>query len=378
MVYIAPAPLSRWTERILMLPIFSSRFRLGAFFFGIVVVAAGVYWLTWLFRPDSFVVQQEVNLYPIGTIDSLLSENQFKAVSLEAAGLSELSTQANGIIGTVKELKDRQQHLQNEVARLEAESKRLSEMLEENRTKRIDEYRTQQLAPLEAEKVRLEAQIAELENQTPASSGAYDPQRAAVADLRVELSRHNLRIAERRLEVATRIVDEFGEFAKPEDFEAWKAVNDQVGATLNEIIDTHARYAKLRGEAYELVAKWRDQRTGRLGLIDFLYFSLGVSTTTTFGDIIPNHWITRLIVSVQLLASIIIVGLFVNSLSSGQRSNNQPRPPSMSVESKASPVPAEQNVQGTRLPATIPSDKHEAATTSDTVIEDQRGAPDVM
>jgi hypothetical protein len=59
----------------------------------------------------------------------------------------------------------------------------------------------------------------------------------------------------------------------------------------------------------------RSERIDRVGFLDFVYFSIGVATGTTFGDIVPNHVFTRSIVAVQLLTSIIIVGFFVNSLS---------------------------------------------------------------
>jgi len=79
-----------------------SRQTLALAFLIVVVVFGIAYLLAWELRPDYFVIQQEVNLYPIGSIDSLLNRDQFNAISLEAGGLTELSTQANEIVKTEK------------------------------------------------------------------------------------------------------------------------------------------------------------------------------------------------------------------------------------------------------------------------------------
>jgi hypothetical protein len=90
------------------------------------------------------------------------------------------------------------------------------------------------------------------------------------------------------------------------------------------LIEAGRERTELRQSAFDLMADIRGKRVGRVGFVDFLYFSIGVSTTTTFGDIIPNHTVTRFVVTLQLLASIIIVGLFVNSLSAEIATTWQP------------------------------------------------------
>lgn len=299
---------SRWRQLIV------SRIVLG-FSFCIVVFVFGVaYLLAWEFRPDYFVIQQELNLYPIGSIDALLNSGQFNSISLEAGGLAELSTHANQLVKSAKELNDRERALRLEIENLEAELKRLSARLEENRQKRIEQYKYQELHSLEGERDQLQTRIADLEKQIPKDGTVYNPLRLVIAEMRVDLSRLDLRLSQRRLEVANRIVEDFGAFAEPADFEAFKTVYDRIGVALKEVIDISSRQGQLRMEAYELAARWREQRASRLRLIDFMYFSIGVSTTTTFGDIIPNHSVTRFIVTVQLLISIVIVGLFINAL----------------------------------------------------------------
>jgi uncharacterized coiled-coil protein SlyX len=291
------------------------RLLLGIAFCSTVLVSSVIYWLTWQFRPDYYVVQGEVNLYPIGNVDSLLWEGQYRAAPLEARELSELSTESNRLVKAAKDLREREFNLRNEITRLEAELKNLSRRLEDNRSKRIEQFRHQQLDVLQDDRDQLESKIVELEKGSPNEEGVYHPLRTVVAEMRLDLSRRDLNLATKRLEVAKKIVDDFGEFAEPADWQQFKAVYDQIGINQKEIGEIYSADAKLRLEAYDLVVKWRQQRSSRLSFADFIYFSIGVSTTTTFGDIIPNHSVTRSIVTGQLLVSIIIVGLFVNSLS---------------------------------------------------------------
>ena len=62
--------------------------------------------------------------------------------------------------------------------------------------------------------------------------------------------------------------------------------------------------------------KYREETLPRLGYWDFLYFSVGAATTATFGDIAPNHTLVRMLTCVQVVLSIVLVGLMINELAS--------------------------------------------------------------
>ena len=57
---------------------------------------------------------------------------------------------------------------------------------------------------------------------------------------------------------------------------------------------------------------------GLAGFVDAIYLSVVTATTLGFGDIIPIGWVAKLLVSVQVLSSVLLVGLFLNSLSFAQ------------------------------------------------------------
>ena len=69
-----------------------------------------------------------------------------------------------------------------------------------------------------------------------------------------------------------------------------------------------------RSAAIDNVGRYYKQYMARLNIIDFIYFSVGISTTTTFGDMVASDRLIRAFVSLQLLLCIFIVGGFLNSV----------------------------------------------------------------
>lgn len=298
---------------------------IAACFAAMVVANALLYWAIWNRHPDYFVVQQELNLYPFDSVESLLWSGEIRVLPAQFSGLGELSEEASDLLTSADQLRAAQAKLKENVEDLERKIATASRELERNRSEQIEEYKRKEMGPFEQRRRELVGQITETEKRVLLDPSAYDPLRVAVADLRVQLAQHDYQMSQKYLDLATRILDQYGRFAKVEDIDQWRRLDQQADdarAALQQIYD---KSFSLRQRAAELLAQWRGARVARLGMWDFLYFSLGVSTTTTFGDIVPNHRFVRSVVSVQLMMSIILMGLFVNSLSAdltARRSTN--------------------------------------------------------
>lgn len=61
-----------------------------------------------------------------------------------------------------------------------------------------------------------------------------------------------------------------------------------------------------------------DKFTGVSGFGDATYFSVVTATTLGFGDISPTNFVAKWLVSGQVISSVLLVGLFLNSLSFAQ------------------------------------------------------------
>ena len=179
-----------------------------AMFLGTTVLSALVYWIMWLAKPDYFVVQAEVNLYPIATVDSLLWNDASGAPITQPPGLGDLTKDANKLIAEANVLGGRHEILRATIADLERRSKALSSVMETNRAKSIDEYRSEELKPLDTERVKRATEITEIEKHLPADERVYHPLRSVVAEMRLELARLDLRVAQREYEISNRIVSD--------------------------------------------------------------------------------------------------------------------------------------------------------------------------
>jgi hypothetical protein len=83
-------------------------------------------------------------------------------------------------------------------------------------------------------------------------------------------------------------------------------------------------------KSFETIQELEAQRLQKVTFQDFIYFSAGIATTVTFGDIIPNNRQVRGIVTFQLFVSVLFISI-IGSLFSDPFSNNpSPLPPESS------------------------------------------------
>jgi hypothetical protein len=291
-----------------------TRRALAITYLAIVTGAAFMYWLIWMRHPDYYVVQQEINLYPLQTIETLVRTETLPAVVPSFIGLGDLSQKATNLINVAQHLRAEKAQVSEDVKRLEREVSAASQILEENRRKRIDEYYNREVGPLLEKRAQLVRKIDELEKNTSTDPGSYRNAGISIAELRVQLAKLDYETSSKQLDVAERTLREYGQFAKAEDMGNWRQMEQQAEGAREALRILDNKWREHRMDAEKALGEWYSARIPKLTAIDFVYFSLGVSTTTTFGDIIPNHSIVRAIVVAQLLASLVIVGLFINSL----------------------------------------------------------------
>lgn len=308
-----------------------TRRSLAITYFAIVTVAAFIYGLIWMRHPDYYVVQQEINLYPLRTIETLVRTETLPAVVPSFIGLSDLSQKATNLINAAQRLRAERDQVAEDIQRLEREVAAASQILEENRRKRIDEYYHREVGPLLEKRAQLVHKIDELEKNASTDPGSYRNARISIAELRVQLAQLDYQISLKQLDVAERTLHEYGQFAKAEDMDNWRQMEQQAEGARETLRILNNKWLDQRRDAEIALGEWYSARIAKLTALDFVFFSLGVSTTTTFGDIIPNHSVVRAIVVAQLLSSLVIVGLFINSLWHDYRMRGRSQPPNQAL-----------------------------------------------
>ena len=64
----------------------------------------------------------------------------------------------------------------------------------------------------------------------------------------------------------------------------------------------------------DLVKSFHNNRMESVGFWDFLYYSICVSTSVSFGDIAPNDGLTRFLAVLEILLCVLLLGVFLNKL----------------------------------------------------------------
>ncbi|MGY5582783.1 ion channel [Vibrio cincinnatiensis] len=135
------------------------------------------------------------------------------------------------------------------------------------------------------------------------------------------------------------LIYSFGPQIKYDDFElGYTPVGDSIirGHSLKMILEIKRKHLNVANQIMELnnemreklislvgsemyniefnVIRQRDLITNRLSFFDFLFYSVGISTTTTFGDITPNSSGVRILISMQLISCMFIISGLISSV----------------------------------------------------------------
>lgn len=295
----------------------------------LVIAFSLIYWCAWQSQSDSFIVNREFNLNPIEELRSRLSISQAQALSgpttqsaiVKSIGLDEMMMAIDEVDSIAKDLNEVIASLKLKQQALELDRERVGSLHSASMSKNMENYRARELAAVKAE-VRRNADIVEgmqkAYGDTPPSH-----QGIMLAEARVELADARLREATKAAEVGSYVLENIGTFADAGTSDALEKIDENLQKIALERNRLALDLGALQEKANQIAASWRKNRTDRLSWIDFIYFSVGVSSSTTFGDIIPNNRFVRIMALIQLLASIFMLGYLV-SLASPALAKQEP------------------------------------------------------
>lgn len=297
----------------------SRRFAVAAAVWTLSVLAYSVgYWVLWYSRPDSFIMNKEFNLTPIQDLHTKLWDAERPATwSPSPTAKAPTATELDSLMGTVAELdrtaveaEEALAPLRLEQAALEMESKRAFQRHSDLMWSNVEKYKTSAWAPEQKEVQRQTALVAALEQQFGIDPPSH--QAIVLAEARVVLAHARYREAVKMAEVGEYVLRNLVSFSDSAATSEAGRVDEQLRTNATRQNELSARLSNIRKRAHDNLDSWYSARRDRLLWIDFLYFSVGVSTTTTFGDIIPNSRKARIFVLSQLVLSVFLVGYLVS------------------------------------------------------------------
>lgn len=269
----------------------------------IILTFSVIYYIAWLVDPDSFIKNSALNSTPVhNAINMAFAYNDVAYEDPDNISSEEFHEQT---LKAKKEF-DRITHqsieleksLSQQEGNLKVISGNLSNAWGKNVQKHVQKMSREYLKELTIRKDEYET-ILSAKNQ------------ANESQINIMLSKKNVEIAEVKLKIATAESDALeyalshtSEFNEPAIVSILNKANKEVDDTRTKLVTNRKRMDEIRSNVQNLLNK-RQQED--LNFLDFTFYSIGISTTTTFGDLVANSRIIRMIVCIQLLLSILVL-----------------------------------------------------------------------
>jgi len=294
----------------------------GIRYFLLVISFSVLYKLSFVINPDSFILNNQLNLTPIQDLHEYLwndKKSEDKAFPLR--GLDKLQLDLGKLIlkldlleKETNTIKKERELLENNInSFFEVNSKAMWENARkyEKKQKELEVYKTEKEL---AEEIKLLESLAK-ENAWNISYGVI------IANKRVELANVRVITAKKDYETSSYILKNIGSFSDSKIINRIRDLENNLEEikALQEMSDS--KVGEIRNTMYTYLREWTKERADALSFTDFFYYSIGISTTTTFGDITANSSLIRAFVSLQLFLSVFIMGGFVNSVIHEKNSN---------------------------------------------------------
>lgn len=269
----------------------------------IIVFFATVYYVTWLAYPDSFIKNNALNSTPIhNAINLAFSYNGENYDDYEVISNEDFSKE------TLKQKKefDRiiSQNIKLESILSQQESKlklinvNLSKAWAKNTQAYVDEASQKNHKELNVKEGELEA-ILSLNNKIQESQ-----LNIMLADKKIEISKVKLRIATLERDTLEYVLSHAGDFNDPNIVSELNSTNKIIDDARSKLIINNKKIIKIKNNVQDLLSKRQKED---LNFWDFAFYSIGISTTTTFGDLVANSRLIRMLVCIQLLLSILVL-----------------------------------------------------------------------
>tara|TARA_Y100000780_G_scaffold198455_1_gene189494 strand:+ start:9765 stop:10799 length:1035 start_codon:yes stop_codon:yes gene_type:complete len=285
----------------------------------VVVVAAFslVYFLFWLAKPDSFIINSELNVHPFYDMDRLMwgDENYDYKVGSRIS-LIELKEENDKYFLELSNSQDNLKTIEIEMLEIRDELEKLSEIRNSEIDNNTEAFDSKKLTPFVLKEKNIQAELAKLEKELPQTAKTQEDIELIrrVGDKRVELARIRVEKAHQAYLNSEFMLNNLSSFMTQETRDRYAELNQRETDNYEERFQIESRMRDARSITLDKVEKHIKDYRNKLNIVDFFYFSVGISTTTTFGDIVANDRLVRGVVSFQLIICIFIIGGFVNSV----------------------------------------------------------------
>ena len=280
-----------------------------------VLVFSLIYYGCWLNSTDSFIVNGELNLAPLARVPMFAWDESLDDVtSPTSLGLSVLNDKVQGFISEIGKLKAEVESLDSKIETLRREQGVLGKDNQDKMLANGKRHQEQAVATAKLDVANAERTLTIFTTSLSAAQQKDAIYQIAIADMRIKIA--DLKVIEAKLaaEAAIYVVNNFAEFG---DAAVVSQIDSLYAQERTAVLERQTKWDELvstRRDLVSLANDWRAQRASAVGWPDFLLFSIGISTTTTYGDVVGNSRFVRSVIALQLLMCIFIMAKFVSSV----------------------------------------------------------------
>jgi hypothetical protein len=289
----------------------------GCVYFFIVVAFSIIYYAFWLVKSDSFIINSELNVHPFYDMNRLLWGNEKYDYRIgDGISLGELKTENDKYFLELSKNKENLIAIKAEMLGIRSELDKLSEIRDLEVDENTENYDEEKLAPFILREKEMALEVANLEMKlSPQVKTQADVDFIRlVGDKRVELAGVRVEKAHQAYLNSEFILSNLSAFMSQETRDRYAELNQRESDAYEDRYQLEENMRNARSITLDKIEEYINEFRNKLNIVDFLYFSVGISTTTTFGDIIANDRVVRAVVSFQLILCIFIIGGFVNSV----------------------------------------------------------------
>ena len=291
--------------------------RWGGVYVLVVAVFSITYFSFWLVKPDSFIINSELNVHPFYDMNRLMwGDENYDYKMGNGISLIELKEENDKYFLELSKSKENLEIIEFEMLEIKGELEKLSEIRNSEIDDNSEAFDRKKLAPFVLREKNMESEVAKLEKELPQTAKTQEDIELIrqVGDKRVELAGLRVEKAHQAYLNSEFILSNLGSFMSQETRDRYAELNQRESDAYKERYQLESRMRDARSITLDKVEKHIRDYRNKLSIVDFFYFSIGISTTTTFGDIVANDRLVRAIVSFQLIICIFIIGGFVNSV----------------------------------------------------------------
>ena len=252
-------------------------------------------------------------MHPFQNIDDFLWKDKPNYQTSFDVNLSQFKKEYDTYYVKISEA---EQQIQN----IELEHKNLELRLFDLNIKRNSEidinfkkYDEKKLEPFKNIEKQLKNELAQIEARLP-----KEVKTETDLDVIKEVGAKRVELAKAKYDTAVQasvnISQDITGFISNETWNGYRDVSDARKKLYQERYMYEKNIGDTRVKAINVLKNDMELIRGRVGWSDFAFFSVGISTTTTFGDLVANDVVTKSLVSIQLFICLILVAGFLGAV----------------------------------------------------------------